>query len=41
MIAHYPTMIAQYTDRQFVNLFYGGLRLGSAQANASSFEHLM
>jgi hypothetical protein len=25
-------MIAQYTDREFVNFFYGGLRFGSATA---------
>ena len=34
-------MIAQYTDREFVNFFYGGLRFGSAEANAKAVFSLV
>jgi hypothetical protein len=34
-------MIAPYTDREFVNFFYGGLRFGLAEANATAAFGLM
>jgi hypothetical protein len=34
-------MIAQYADREFVNIFYGGLRFSSAEANATAVFSLM
>ena len=34
-------MIAQYTDREFLNFFCEGLRFGSAEANAKAFFSLM
>ena len=34
-------MVAQYTDREFVNFFYGSLRFGSAEANAKAVFSLM